>query len=100
MPDWGRNVNNLTNLPTSPITYSKEEICLSMKTFQLRESAACYNGISGIKNSDIGAKKFQDDSVARPQWDPAADVARYLGVKRMSVHEAVTRGKKLCAEYA
>ena len=31
---------------------------------------------------------------------PAADVARYLGVKRMSVHEAVTRGKKLCAEYA
>jgi len=37
-------------------TYSKEEICLSMKTFQLRESAACYNGISGIKNSDIGAK--------------------------------------------
>jgi len=30
----------------------------------------------------------------------AADVARYLGVKRMSVHEAVTRGKTLCAEYA
>jgi len=30
----------------------------------------------------------------------AADVARYLGVKRMSVHEAVTRGKTLCADYA
>jgi len=29
----------------------------------------------------------------------AADVARYLGVKRMSVHEAVTRGKILCSEY-
>ena len=29
---------------------------------------------------------------------PAADVARFLGVKRMSVHEAVTRGKTLCAE--
>jgi hypothetical protein len=27
-----------------------------MKAFQTRESAACYNGISGIKNSDIGAK--------------------------------------------
>jgi chromosomal replication initiation ATPase DnaA len=31
---------------------------------------------------------------------PAADVARFLGVKRMSVHEAVTWGKTLCAEYA
>ncbi|HUV50154.1 MAG TPA: transposase [Anaerolineae bacterium] len=31
---------------------------------------------------------------------PAADVARFLGVKRMSVHEAVIRGKTLCAEYA
>jgi len=31
---------------------------------------------------------------------PAADVARYLGVKRMSVHEAVTRGRALCDEYA
>ena len=31
---------------------------------------------------------------------PAADVARFLGVKRMSVHEAVTRGKTLCADYA
>jgi DNA-directed RNA polymerase specialized sigma24 family protein len=31
---------------------------------------------------------------------PAADVARFLGVKRMSVHEAVTRGKALCDEYA
>ena len=31
---------------------------------------------------------------------PAADVARYLGVKRMSVHEAVTRGKALCARHA
>ena len=31
---------------------------------------------------------------------PAADVARFLGVKRMSVHEAVTRGKTLCAEYS
>ena len=31
---------------------------------------------------------------------PAADVARFLGVKRMSVHEAVTRGKTLCAEHA
>ena len=30
----------------------------------------------------------------------AAEVARFLGVKRMSVHEAVTRGKTLCAEYA
>jgi len=30
---------------------------------------------------------------------PAADVARFLGVKRMSVHEAVTRGKTLCAEH-
>ncbi|MBA7667730.1 hypothetical protein ES703_75827 [subsurface metagenome] len=30
----------------------------------------------------------------------AADVARFLGLKRMSVHEAVTRGKTLCAEYA
>ncbi len=30
----------------------------------------------------------------------AADVARFLGVKRMSVHEAVTRGKTLSAEYA
>jgi hypothetical protein len=30
----------------------------------------------------------------------AADVARFLGVKRMSVHEAVPRGKILCAEYA
>ncbi len=30
----------------------------------------------------------------------AADVARFLGVKRMSVHEAVTRGKTLCVEYA
>jgi len=30
----------------------------------------------------------------------AADVARFLGVKRMSVHEAVTRGKALCDEYA
>jgi len=30
---------------------------------------------------------------------PAADVARFLGVKRMSVHEAVTRGKTLCTEY-
>ena len=29
----------------------------------------------------------------------AADVARYLGVKRMSVHAAVTRGKTLCADY-
>jgi len=27
-----------------------------MKAFQLRESVACYNGISGIKNSDIGGK--------------------------------------------
>ena len=31
---------------------------------------------------------------------PAADVARFLGIKRMSVHEAVTRGKTLCTEYA
>jgi len=31
---------------------------------------------------------------------PAADVARFLGVKRMSVHEVVTRGKTLCTEYA
>ncbi|MBC8430531.1 MAG: hypothetical protein H8D96_01300 [Desulfobacterales bacterium] len=31
---------------------------------------------------------------------PAADVARFLGVKRMSVHEAVTRGKALCDGYA
>ena len=31
---------------------------------------------------------------------PAADVARFLDVKRMSVHEAVTRGKTLCAEYS
>ena len=31
---------------------------------------------------------------------PAAYVARFLGVKRMSVHEAVTRGKTLCVEYA
>jgi len=54
MPSWGRSLNNLTNLPTSPIT-----------------------------------NKYS-----------AADVARYLGVKRMSVHEAVTRGKTLCAEYA
>jgi putative transposase len=30
----------------------------------------------------------------------AADVARFLGVKRMSVHEAVTRGKALCDGYA
>jgi len=30
----------------------------------------------------------------------AAAVARYLGVKRMSVHEAVTRGKRLCSDYA
>jgi len=30
----------------------------------------------------------------------AADVARYLGVKRMSVDEAVTKGKTLCADYA
>ena len=30
----------------------------------------------------------------------AADVARFLGVKRMSVHEAVTRGKTLYAEHA
>ena len=30
----------------------------------------------------------------------AADVARYLGVKRMSLHEAVTKGKTLCADYA
>ena len=30
----------------------------------------------------------------------AADVARFLGVKRMSVHEAVARGKTLCAEYS
>lgn len=30
----------------------------------------------------------------------AAEVARFLGVKRMSVHEAVTRGKTLYAEYA
>ena len=30
----------------------------------------------------------------------AADVARVLGVKRMSVHEAVVRGKTLCAEHA
>jgi len=29
----------------------------------------------------------------------AGDVAGYLGVKRMSVHEAVTRGKTLCADY-
>ena len=29
-----------------------------------------------------------------------ADVARFLGVKRMSVHEAVPKGKILCAEYA
>ena len=29
----------------------------------------------------------------------AADVARYLGVKRMSVHEAVTKGKMLCSDY-
>jgi len=29
----------------------------------------------------------------------AADVARYLGVKRMSVHEALTRGKILFADY-
>ena len=31
---------------------------------------------------------------------PAADVARFLGVKRMSVHEAVIRGKTLCVEYS
>jgi len=31
---------------------------------------------------------------------PAADVARFLGIKRMSVHEAVTKGKTLCTEYA
>ncbi len=31
---------------------------------------------------------------------PAADVARFLDVKRMSVHEAVIRGKTLCAEYS
>jgi len=30
----------------------------------------------------------------------AADVARVLGVKRMSVHEAVIRGRTLCAERA
>jgi DNA-directed RNA polymerase specialized sigma24 family protein len=30
----------------------------------------------------------------------AADVARVLGVKRMSVHEAVVRGRALCAEHA
>jgi len=30
----------------------------------------------------------------------AAGVARFLGVQRMSVHEAVARGKKLCAQYA
>ena len=30
---------------------------------------------------------------------PAADVASFLGVKRMSVHEAVT-SKALCDEYA
>ncbi|MEA2039709.1 MAG: helix-turn-helix domain-containing protein [Thermodesulfobacteriota bacterium] len=30
----------------------------------------------------------------------AADVARVLGVKRMSVHEAVVRGRTLCAELA
>ena len=30
----------------------------------------------------------------------AADVARVLGVKRMSVHEAVVRGRTLCAEHA
>ena len=30
----------------------------------------------------------------------AADVARVLGVKRMSVHEAVARGRTLCAERA
>ena len=29
----------------------------------------------------------------------AADVARVLGVKRMSVHEAVVRGRALCAEH-
>ena len=47
-----------------------------MKAFQPQESAACYNGISGIKNSDIWAKNgyfgninqtFQDDIVVRPQ---------------------------------
>jgi hypothetical protein len=27
-----------------------------MRAFQPQESAACYNGIFGIKNSDIGAK--------------------------------------------
>ena len=30
----------------------------------------------------------------------AADVARVLGVKRMSVHEAVVRGRTLCEEHA
>jgi plasmid maintenance system antidote protein VapI len=30
----------------------------------------------------------------------ATDVARILGIKMVSVHEAVTRGKTLCAEYA
>lgn len=30
----------------------------------------------------------------------AADVARVLGVKRMSVHEAVVKGRTLCAERA
>ena len=30
----------------------------------------------------------------------AADVGRFLGVKRMSVHEAIIRGKRLCAEHA
>ena len=30
----------------------------------------------------------------------AADVGRFLGVKRMSVHEAIIRGKRLCADHA
>ena len=29
----------------------------------------------------------------------AVDVARFLGVKRMSVHEAVVRGRTLCSEH-
>ena len=48
----------------------------------------------------MAKKTFLADIIAGEIGYPAADVARFLGVKRMSVHEAVTRGKTLCTEYA
>jgi hypothetical protein len=70
---WGRNVNNLTKLPASPLIVQRKASEARAIFFYLAVEETGY---------------------------PAADVARFLGVKRMSVHEAVIRGKTLCVEYS